>query len=147
MRGLLLISFMIRRIIRIVIGPSGFRVFKKRARIKKRKNNDYLVYKEKARQLVWQRLVFLNKIYQVEYFRVSIRDQRSRWGSCSKKGNLNFNYRLIHLPPELCDYVIVHELCHLIEFNHSEKFWDQVAKTFPNYRELRMRLKKFKLNV
>lgn len=138
---------MIRKIIRIVIGPSGFRVFKKRVRVKKRKNNDYLLYKEKARQLVWQRLVFLNKIYQAEYFRVSIRDQRSRWGSCSKKGNLNFNYRLIHLPPELCDYLIVHELCHLIEFNHSQKFWDQVAKTFPNYRELRMRLKKFKLSV
>ena len=65
--------------------------------------------------------------------RVAIRDQKSRWGSCSRKGNLNFNWKLIMAPPEALDYVVVHELCHLHEFNHSPRFWALVAAQLPDY--------------
>lgn len=69
----------------------------------------------------------------VQYGRVTVRDQRSRWGSCSAKHNLNFNWKLIMAPPEVLDYVVIHELCHLIEFNHSARFWDQVSHIQPEY--------------
>lgn len=107
-------------------------------------NNDYLLNKEKARRLILDRLEVLNKNYNFYYNRVSIRDQRTRWGSCSKKANLNFNYRLVHLPLRLCDYVVVHELCHLEELNHSQDFWNLVAKQLPDYKERRKELKKFR---
>lgn len=65
--------------------------------------------------------------------RVAIRDQKSRWGSCSQKGNVNFNWKLIMAPPEALDYVVVHELCHLYEFNHSPRFWALVSEQMPDY--------------
>ena len=65
--------------------------------------------------------------------RVAIRDQKSRWGSCSGKGNLNFNWKLIMAPPEALDYVVIHELCHLHEFNHSPRFWALVEAQMPEY--------------
>jgi len=65
--------------------------------------------------------------------RVTIREQKSRWGSCSRKGNLNFNWKLIMAPPQALDYVVVHELCHLYEFNHSPRFWALVAAQQPDY--------------
>ena len=65
--------------------------------------------------------------------RVAIRDQKSRWGSCSQKGNLNFNWKLIMAPPQALDYVVVHELCHLYEFNHSPRFWSLVQAQLPDY--------------
>jgi len=72
---------------------------------------------------------------------VSIRNQKTRWGSCSRQKNLSFSYRLFLLPPRFCDYVIVHELCHLKEMNHSPKFWALVARTFPDYKKLRREMK------
>jgi len=69
----------------------------------------------------------------VEFGRVAIRDQKSRWGSCSAKRNLNFNWKLIMAPPQVLDYVVIHELCHLIEFNHSRRFWQLVEKQMPEY--------------
>ena len=65
--------------------------------------------------------------------RVAIRDQKSRWGSCSRKGNLNFNWKLVMAPPAVLDYVVIHELCHLIEFNHSPRFWSLVEGQMPEY--------------
>ena len=65
--------------------------------------------------------------------RVAIRDQKSRWGSCSRKGNLNFNWKLVMAPPQALDYVVVHELCHLHEFNHSPRFWSLVERQLPDY--------------
>lgn len=65
--------------------------------------------------------------------RVAIRDQKSRWGSCSRKGNLNFNWKLIMAPPRCLDYVVIHELCHLYEFNHSPRFWALVEAQLPDY--------------
>ena len=65
--------------------------------------------------------------------RVTIREQKTRWGSCSRKGNLNFNWKLIMAPPQALDYVVVHELCHLYEFNHSPRFWALVSAQLPDY--------------
>lgn len=102
---------------------------------------EYLLHKEKARKLVGDMLARFNAHYGHEYKRVAIRATKSRWGSCSRAGNLNFNYRLALLPEELVEYVVVHELCHLREFNHSASFWSLVEQTIPDWRERRARLK------
>jgi len=104
---------------------------------------DYLLYKERARAIVIKRLEYFNKFYQFKYKRISIRDQRTRWGSCSKSGGLNFNYRLVFLPPELIDYLIVHELCHLKELNHSPAFWNIVSQQIPDFKKRRQTLRNF----
>lgn len=80
-------------------------------------------------------------ILGVTYGRVTIRNQRTRWGSCSSKGNLNFNCLLMEAPKEVQDYVIVHELCHIIEMNHSKRFWSLVESVLPNYKQSRLWLK------
>ena len=99
-------------------------------------------HKEKARMLVLERLAHFNQFYGYTWQKVTIRNQRSRWASCSRKGNLNFSYKLALLPSHLSDYVIVHELCHLKEFNHSQKFWDLVAQITPEHKKLRRELRK-----
>jgi predicted metal-dependent hydrolase len=76
-----------------------------------------------------------------EIGRISIRGQKTRWGSCSKTGNLSFNYNLLKFRKEVVDYVIIHELCHLKQMNHSEKFWKLVAGFSPNYKKLRKELR------
>jgi hypothetical protein len=111
---------------------------------------DYVAHKEAARRLVHERLIHFSRYYVerghvVPYKRVAIRNQRSRWGSCSKVGNLNFNYRLVHIRPELQDYIIVHELCHTKEFNHAPAFWALVALAVPDWRNLRGELRKIML--
>ncbi|MGH7141353.1 MAG: M48 metallopeptidase family protein [Minisyncoccia bacterium] len=97
--------------------------------------------RERARTLAEVRLAHYAPIYGVFFGRIFIRDQKTRWGSCSSKGNLNFNWRIATLPPMLVDYVVVHELCHLIEFNHSPKFWALVGRTVPTYKEARKHLR------
>ena len=92
--------------------------------------------------LVMNKLEQFNTIYNFKYNRVYIKDQKTRWGSCSKKGNLNFNYKIIYLRPALADYLIVHELCHLGEFNHSRKFKMLVSKTIPDYVNINKELKR-----
>lgn len=77
----------------------------------------------------------------VDYGRISIRNQKTRWGSCSGKGNLNFNCLLMLTPDEVQDYVVIHELCHRKEMNHSPKFWAEVAKFMPDYKQKRKWLK------
>lgn len=77
----------------------------------------------------------------VSYGRITIRNQKSRWGSCSSKGNLNFNCLLVKAPEDILDYVIVHELCHRMEMNHSGRFWKLVEGVLPDYRERRKWLK------
>ncbi len=102
---------------------------------------EYKKYKEEARVLVLQRLDHFNKIYNFKWENISIKNTKTRWGSCSGKGNLNFNYKIVLLPTELSDYIVVHELCHLREFNHSKNFWKLVSKAVPKYLELRKQIK------
>ena len=102
----------------------------------------YVEHKEVALSLVHARLEHFNQHYGFAYNRVFIRDTSSRWGSCSSKRNLSFSYKIVHLPAELADYIIVHELCHLKEMNHSPRFWALVAQMVPNYAECRTKLRK-----
>lgn len=113
----------------------SFRIIRRRLRIKKvrPKNSTYLTHKELARTLILERLAFFNRTGAYTYNRVAIRDQRRCWGSCSSKGNLNFSYKLLFLPPCLRDYIIVHELSHLKILNHSADFWNLVALQMPDY--------------
>jgi predicted metal-dependent hydrolase len=104
---------------------------------------EYIENKEKAQRLIRNRLDHLNSFYGFYYKKISIKNQKTRWGSCSKAGNLNFNYKMIFLPEKLADYIVVHEICHLEEFNHSRNFWNLVVKTFPDYREIIRELRKF----
>lgn len=94
----------------------------------------YKEYKEKARFFVSQKIAHWNALYNFTIGNISIRNQVTRWGSCSRKGNLNFNYKILFLPEHLADYLIVHELCHLQEMNHGQKFWDLVGQTIPTYK-------------
>lgn len=87
------------------------------------------------------RLAHYNALYQMPLRKVAIRNSKSRWGSCSKQGNLNFNYKLLFLPLPIVDYVVVHELCHLSEFNHSPKFWALVAEAVPDHKARRKALR------
>ena len=87
------------------------------------------------------RVYFFAKIMDVSYNRVSIRTQKTRWGSCSSKGNLNFNALLMLTSKDVIDYVVVHELSHRIEMNHSPRFWSIVENVLPNYRVQRKWLK------
>lgn len=112
---------------------------------KKKKLVDYLKYKNEALEFACQRVNYYNQLYDFKFNRISVRNQRTRWGSCSKKGNLNFNYRLLMLPQYLADYIIIHELCHLKEMNHSQGFWSLVAQVFPNYLEIRKKLRKVRI--
>lgn len=102
---------------------------------------EYLANKARARAIISERLSSLNSVYNFKYKSLSIRNQKTRWGSCSREGGLNFNYRLILFSPQVIDYVIVHELCHLKEFNHSKNFWALVAQAIPDYQKLRRELK------
>ncbi|HEY4518254.1 MAG TPA: M48 family metallopeptidase, partial [Candidatus Paceibacterota bacterium] len=88
------------------------------------------------------RLAHFNQHYNLEWGRVSVRNQRSRWGSCSKQGNLNFNYRIVHLPTHLQNYLVVHEMCHLRQHDHSRAFWSLVAETISAYATCRRELRK-----
>jgi predicted metal-dependent hydrolase len=99
-------------------------------------------YKKRARKLVEDRLRYFNQHYNFVYNRVAIRNQKSRWGSCSSSKNLNFNYRLALIPSELADYIIVHELCHLGQMNHSRAFWSLVSQIIPDHKSIQKKLKK-----
>ncbi|MFA7319779.1 MAG: SprT family zinc-dependent metalloprotease [Parcubacteria group bacterium] len=102
---------------------------------------DYLKYKELAREIAEKKLQHFNLEYGYQWKKVAIRNTRTRWGSCSSSGNLNFSYRIIYLPAHLCDYIVVHELCHLGQFNHSAKFWNLVAQAVPDYKGRRREIK------
>ena len=95
----------------------------------------YLAHKELARTFVHERVKHFAGVYGFTYNRIAIRNTRRSWGSCSELGNLNFHYKIIFLPEALADYIIVHELCHLWELNHSKRFWAHVEAILPDYRE------------
>lgn len=96
---------------------------------------------ELAKKLIPERVAYFAKHMGVTYGRITIREQKTRWGSCSSKGNLNFNWKLVLFEPELLDYVVVHELAHRIEMNHSASFWAIVESVLPDYKERRKRLR------
>ncbi len=98
-------------------------------------------------ELIKQKLEYFNKHYKFKYNKVRIRHQKTRWGSCSSDKDFNFNIKIICLPEELQDYIVVHELCHLKEMNHSKKFWDLVEQKIPNQKEIRKKLKKYNVQI
>jgi predicted metal-dependent hydrolase len=101
----------------------------------------YKKHKERARGIITSRVQYWAQIMGLSYNRLSIRNTATRWGSCSNKRNLNFSYKLIFLDSELMDYVIIHELAHLVEMNHSKRFWNIVGTYCEDYRECRARLR------
>ena len=90
---------------------------------------------DRALKYIPERVAFYASKIGVSYGRITIRNQKSRWGSCSSKGNLNFNCLLMLTPPEVIDSVVVHELCHRKEMNHSERFYDEVLRVYPDYHK------------
>ncbi len=105
------------------------------AHMKKLTSDDIQQLADKALQVIPERVKHYAPLVGVTYGRITIRNQRSRWGSCSSKGNLNFNCLLMLTPPEVIDSVVVHELCHRKEMNHSDKFYAEVLRVFPEYRK------------
>lgn len=98
-------------------------------------------YRNAARTQFEQRCAFYRAFTGGSYSSITVRDQKTRWGSCSSRGTLSFNYRLIFAPPAVLDYVVVHELCHLTHMNHSKEFWNLVGSVMPDYKKHRKWLK------
>lgn len=92
-------------------------------------------YRREALLVITQKAEEYARIIGVHFEDIRIKDQKSRWGSCSSKGNLNFNWRIIMAPEPVCDYVIIHELCHLVFMDHSSNFWNLVLRTCPEYKQ------------
>ncbi len=107
----------------------------------------YKEHKHLALELVTERVEYYSRVYGFPYRELKVRNQKTLWGSCSRHGDLSFNYRIVFLTPDLVDYLIVHEVCHLKEFNHSPRFWALVGQTIPNYKALRRELKKQGIGV
>ncbi len=97
--------------------------------------------KQKARDLLTIKSEYYKKLLGVQYDRIRIGDQKTRWGSCSSRKTISYNWHLVLMPEEIMDYVVVHELCHLIEMNHSKRFWDKVGEILPDYQRRRKWLK------
>jgi predicted metal-dependent hydrolase len=98
-------------------------------------------YKKQARAVLAERVDFFARKYGFEVSKIRISSARTRWGSCSRKGTLSFTWKLVMAPPEVVDYVVVHELCHLRVLNHSPSFWAQVEAILPDYKAKRKWLK------
>lgn len=98
-------------------------------------------YRAEARRVITERVTALAARFGVAYGRIYIKNQKARWGSCSSRRNLNFNWRLIMAPPEIMDYILIHELTHLEQMNHSAQFWQLVAARCPDYRRCEAWLK------
>lgn len=113
--------------------------------VPRRSPEEFAAHRESALALAMERIASFNRVYGFTITGLSIRDQKTRWGSCSSKGNISINYRIVFLSPRLQDYLIVHELCHLEELNHSPRFWALVERTLPDYRQLRHELRQHSL--
>ena len=96
-----------------------------------------------ARKILCRRIGELAQLHNFVYNRVSIRKQKTRWGSCSSKNNINLNMNLLHLPPELMDYVLLHELVHTRVKNHGKEFWNELDTVVPNSRQVDRKLKDY----
>ena len=91
-------------------------------------------YRNAAKDYFMKRVAYYHTLTGGVYHTITVRDQKSRWGSCSSRGTLSFNYRLMFAPPRVLDYVVVHELCHLTHMNHSKDFWNMVGQIMPDYK-------------
>lgn len=98
-------------------------------------------YRQAAKEYFPRRADYFAQLVGVSYDRIRIAEQKTRWGSCSSNRTLSFNWKLMLAPPHVLDYVVVHELCHLKEMNHSPRFWAEVEKIIPEYKEYRKWLK------
>lgn len=98
-------------------------------------------YKKACKKLFEQKVMEFAAIMNVSFAKITLKEQKTCWGSCSNKQNLNFNWKLLLMPPEIMDYVIVHELTHLKEMNHSKRFWERVEAVLPDYKIRRKWLK------
>lgn len=107
--------------------------------------DSYQSCKGRSLKFVRGRLHYYNMYYKFIYNQISVKKMSSRWSSCSSKRNISFHYRLLFLPLKLSDYVIVHELCHIAELNHSKRFWQLVRKTIPDYIERKKLLNKYNI--
>ena len=100
-------------------------------------------YKQVAKHVLSDRLKYIQEKLKLKSNSMRISDQAKRWGTCNSSGAISFNWRVILMPPAIIDYVIVHELCHLVEMNHSKKFWDLVYRFLPNAPKIKKDLKEF----
>jgi len=91
-------------------------------------------YRERAREIFTDKVAYYRQFINKPIGEIRIKEQKSRWGSCSTKGNLNFNWKIIMAPDEIIDYLVVHELCHLLHMNHSKEFWQSVGSILPDYK-------------
>ena len=107
----------------------------KKQTVRKLSENEIRALAEKAMREIPPRVAHYAPLVGVTYGRITIRNQRTKWGSCSSKGNLNFNCLLMLAPPEVLDCIVVHELCHRKEMNHSQRFYAEVLRVMPDYRE------------
>ncbi len=98
--------------------------------------------KKRARRVFLARTAYFAPVVGVSFSRITVRSQRTKWGSCSAKGGLNFNCLLLLAPAEVLDYVVVHELCHRLEMNHSPRFWAEVERVLPDYAAARSWLRR-----
>ncbi|HHU17805.1 MAG TPA: M48 family metallopeptidase [Clostridiales bacterium] len=105
------------------------------------------LYKMKAKEHLQLKCQLFSRIMGIQYGTIKINGARTRWGSCNSKGDINFSYRLIFAPEDLIDYVVVHELTHIKEMNHSANFWAIVEETMPDYKERRKRLRDFQYSL
>lgn len=110
-----------------------------------RSRSEYVRRAPEAMRLVRDLVARLNAHYRFDVGRIGVRNQTSRWGSCGRSGDISFNWKLILIPPELAEYVVSHELCHIGSFDHSKKFWALVAQTIPDWKIRRKALKRYRL--
>ena len=100
-------------------------------------------YKKIAKSVLADRICYLEDKIRLKSNMFKICDSKGKWGSCNSKGVVSLNWRVIMLPPQIIDYVIIHELCHLVEMNHSKNFWTLVSKFLPNVSELKKKIKEY----
>ncbi len=111
-----------------------------------RGRRDYLAHKEAARRFITPLVETWCRAYGLPFNRIAIKDTTSLWGSCSRRGNLNFSFKLFFLPRDVAEYIIVHEICHLVHHDHSARFWALVGSRLPAYRRLRTELRRYVLH-
>lgn len=104
-------------------------------------------YKKQAKEVLRMKCLHFSQSMGLRPGEVKINSAKTRWGSCNRKGGINFTYRLLFAPEELIDYVVVHELAHLKEMNHSDRFWSVVAQTMPDYKARRRRLREYEQQI